>query len=122
MQTSSPADRRGDESSAMSGRAEFDTSNAFRSRHRDALDIGPARLAYYRFGSGPDLIFLHGWPLNAATFRGLAARLSDQGQVQLAQSTTQAPVAQQRREQARLASCHVAMIASAGRCVSYLTR
>jgi pimeloyl-ACP methyl ester carboxylesterase len=61
----------------MSERAEVDTSAAFRSP-RDTIDIGTARLSYYRFGSGPDLVFLHGWPLNAATFRGLAARLSDQ--------------------------------------------
>jgi pimeloyl-ACP methyl ester carboxylesterase len=33
------------------------------------LDVGHTRLAYWRFGTGPDLVFVHGWPLHAATFR-----------------------------------------------------
>ena len=33
------------------------------------VDLGHSKVAYYRFGSGPDLVFVHGWPLHAATFR-----------------------------------------------------
>src|SRR5262245_5001990 len=33
------------------------------------VDLGHTRLAYWRFGSGPDLVFVHGWPLHSATFR-----------------------------------------------------
>jgi haloalkane dehalogenase len=35
-----------------------------------------ARVAYRRFGSGPNLIFLHGWPLSSFTFRKLVPTLS----------------------------------------------
>jgi haloalkane dehalogenase len=41
------------------------------------IDVGSIRLAYWRFGRGPDLVFIHGWPLHAATFRRLAPLLSD---------------------------------------------
>lgn len=77
MQTSN-ADSQVERASHANARVQSDVSDVFRSGPRDFLSIGQTRLAYYRFGSGPDLVFLHGWPLNAATFRGLAARLSDQ--------------------------------------------
>ncbi len=41
------------------------------------LDVGAGRLAYWRFGQGPDLVFVHGWPLHAATFRRLVPGLAD---------------------------------------------
>jgi pimeloyl-ACP methyl ester carboxylesterase len=44
---------------------------------RDPIDVGHSRLAYYRAGRGPDLVFVHGWPLHAATFRHVVARLED---------------------------------------------
>lgn len=50
---------------------------AFRGTPHAFIDVGHSRLAYWRFGSGPDVVFVHGWPLNAATFRGLIPRLSD---------------------------------------------
>jgi len=40
------------------------------------LDLPGGRLAYYRFGAGPDLFAIHGWPLHAATFRGMLPRLT----------------------------------------------
>lgn len=43
----------------------------------EPLDVGHSRLAYYRAGRGPDLVFVHGWPLHAATFRAVVARLED---------------------------------------------
>lgn len=47
-----------------------------RAPHR-FLDVGHSRLAYWRFGRGPDVVFVHGWPLTAATFRHLIPRLAD---------------------------------------------
>ncbi|MEZ4328577.1 MAG: alpha/beta hydrolase [Polyangiales bacterium] len=40
------------------------------------LDVGHAQLAYYRFGQGPDLVCVHGWPLHAATFRRVVPHLA----------------------------------------------
>jgi pimeloyl-ACP methyl ester carboxylesterase len=34
-------------------------------------------LTYRRFGKGPAIVLIHGWPLNAATYRGLVPLLSD---------------------------------------------
>lgn len=34
-------------------------------------------LAYRKTGSGPDLVFLHGWPLHGETFRAIVPRLAD---------------------------------------------
>ncbi len=41
------------------------------------LDVGPSRLGYRVSGDGPDLLFVHGWPLNRETWRHVAAELSD---------------------------------------------
>jgi pimeloyl-ACP methyl ester carboxylesterase len=41
------------------------------------IDVGHSLLAYWRFGTGPDLVFVHGWPLHSATFRGVISRLAD---------------------------------------------
>jgi pimeloyl-ACP methyl ester carboxylesterase len=40
------------------------------------IDVREGQLAYYRAGSGPDLVLVHGWPLHAATFRHLVPRLA----------------------------------------------
>jgi haloalkane dehalogenase len=50
---------------------EADFENAFRNAPHRFLDVGHSRLAYWKFGRGPDLVFIHGWPLHAATFRRL---------------------------------------------------
>lgn len=39
------------------------------------LDVGHAKLAYRRFGQGPDVLFVHGWPVSSSTFRGVVAEL-----------------------------------------------
>ncbi|MEM8602159.1 MAG: alpha/beta hydrolase [Bacteroidota bacterium] len=36
-----------------------------------------AEVAYRRFGSGPPVVFVHGWPFNGFTYRALAYRLRD---------------------------------------------
>jgi haloalkane dehalogenase len=40
------------------------------------LTFPEGKLAYYRFGRGPDVVLIHGWPLSAATFRHLVPLLS----------------------------------------------
>lgn len=40
------------------------------------LDVGHAQLAYWRFGQGPDVVCVHGWPLHAATWRRLVPLLA----------------------------------------------
>jgi haloalkane dehalogenase len=40
------------------------------------IEAGAQRLAYWRFGSGPDVVLIHGWPLHAATFRRIIPALA----------------------------------------------
>jgi haloalkane dehalogenase len=47
-----------------------DFSRAFESPHR-MLDLPGGRMASYRFGEGPPIVAVHGWPLHAATWRML---------------------------------------------------
>lgn len=49
---------------------------ALRAKPQRMLDIGHSRVAYWRFGQGPDLFFIHGWPLDAATFRRIVPSLA----------------------------------------------
>lgn len=42
------------------------------------LDVGPSRVVYRTLGEGPDLVFIHGWPLDMATYRDLAPLLASQ--------------------------------------------
>ena len=37
------------------------------------LDVGAGEVAYRRVGNGPDVLFVHGWPVSGATFRHAAA-------------------------------------------------
>lgn len=41
------------------------------------LDVGHSQVPYFRVGRGPDVLFIHGWPLHAATFRDSVPLLSD---------------------------------------------
>jgi pimeloyl-ACP methyl ester carboxylesterase len=41
------------------------------------LAIGDDEIAYWRFGRGPDLVLVHGWPLHAATFRNVVPELAE---------------------------------------------
>jgi pimeloyl-ACP methyl ester carboxylesterase len=47
------------------------------------IDTPEGRLAYWRFGSGPDVVAIHGWPLHSGTFRALLPRLVDRFSVHL---------------------------------------
>jgi pimeloyl-ACP methyl ester carboxylesterase len=53
-------------------------------QHRPAFDephamvpVKGGRLAYWRFGTGPDVVAIHGWPLHAATYRNVLPHLVD---------------------------------------------
>jgi pimeloyl-ACP methyl ester carboxylesterase len=41
------------------------------------IDVSAAKLAYWKLGQGPDLVFFHGWPLSALTYRRLAPLLAE---------------------------------------------
>jgi haloalkane dehalogenase len=41
------------------------------------IDVGVGEVAYRRVGTGPDVLFVHGWPVHSATFRGLLPHLAD---------------------------------------------
>ncbi len=43
----------------------------------ELVDVGASQLAYWRTGSGPDLLFVHGWPLCSATYRDLVPALAE---------------------------------------------
>jgi haloalkane dehalogenase len=57
--------------------SESDFERAFRGAPHRFLDVGHSRLAYWKFGRGPDLVFVHGWPLHAATFRRVLPYFAD---------------------------------------------
>jgi pimeloyl-ACP methyl ester carboxylesterase len=73
-------------------------SAAWRRPVPDKLDLGHSRIAYWRMGSGPDLVFVHGWPLHSATFREVVPLLTDSFTCHLldlpgaGQSTSTAPI------------------------------
>lgn len=52
-------------------------SDLFRGAPDDYLGVGEGEAAYRRVGSGPDVLFVHGWPVSGATFRRLLPYLVD---------------------------------------------
>lgn len=40
------------------------------------LELGDCALPYWRIGSGPDVVLVHGWPLDSRTWRHLVPQLS----------------------------------------------
>lgn len=50
---------------------------AFQKGPHDRIAAGPGALAYWRFGSGPDVVLVHGWPLHGATFRRIIPLLAE---------------------------------------------
>lgn len=41
------------------------------------LDVGAGEVAHRQVGTGPDVLFVHGWPVSGATFRTLLPHLAD---------------------------------------------
>lgn len=53
-------------------------ADLFRQEPERFLDVGAGEVAYRSVGSGPDVLFVHGWPVSGATFRKLLPHLADQ--------------------------------------------
>jgi haloalkane dehalogenase len=47
-------------------------------RAPDFIQLSDGKLAYWRVGRGPDVVFAHGWPLHSATFRHIAPALAQE--------------------------------------------
>lgn len=52
-------------------------SELFRSEPDGFLDVGAGEVAHRVVGSGPDVLFVHGWPVSGATWRALLPHLVD---------------------------------------------
>ncbi|MGA7759770.1 MAG: alpha/beta hydrolase [Ilumatobacteraceae bacterium] len=56
---------------------ETEASDLFRREPDRFLDVGAGEAAYRVVGTGPDVLFVHGWPVSSATFRKLLPHLVD---------------------------------------------
>lgn len=52
-------------------------ADLFRADPDRFLDVGAGEVAHRRVGTGPDVLFVHGWPVSGATFRLLLPHLVD---------------------------------------------
>jgi haloalkane dehalogenase len=52
-------------------------SDLFRRGPDRYVDVGEGEAAYWRVGEGPDVLFVHGWPVSGATWRCLLPHLVD---------------------------------------------
>jgi len=52
-----------------------EASDLFRRAPDRFLDVGAGEAAYRKVGEGPDVLFVHGWPVTSATFRLLLPHL-----------------------------------------------
>lgn len=59
----------------MSTLTPADASNLFRRAPDRYLDVGAGEAACWSVGQGPDVLFVHGWPVSGATFRLLLPHL-----------------------------------------------
>jgi haloalkane dehalogenase len=63
--------------SVSSGLSQADASALFRRPPDRLFDVGAGSAAYRRVGTGPDVLFVHGWPVTGATFRTLLPFLAE---------------------------------------------
>ncbi len=61
----------------MSTLSSSDAADLFRRAPDRWLDVGAGEVAHRQVGSGPDVLFVHGWPVSGATFRMLVPHLMD---------------------------------------------
>ncbi len=54
-----------------------DAADLFRQDPQRFLDVGAGEVAYRRVGTGPDVLFVHGWPVSGATYRCLLPHMVD---------------------------------------------
>jgi pimeloyl-ACP methyl ester carboxylesterase len=60
----------------MSRPTENDATELFRREPERHLTVDTGEVAYRRIGHGPDVLFVHGWPVSGATFRRLIPLLA----------------------------------------------
>ncbi len=53
-----------------------DSPHAFLRAPMQTVETTKARVAYRKIGSGPSVLFIHGWPLSGNTFRDVATFLA----------------------------------------------
>ena len=61
----------------MSTMTQTEASDLFRREPDRFLDVSAGEAAYRVVGTGPDVLFVHGWPVSSATFRLLLPHLVD---------------------------------------------
>lgn len=61
----------------MSTLTSASSSDLFRAPPDRFLDVGAGEVACRTIGTGPDVLFVHGWPVSGATFRYLLPHLVD---------------------------------------------
>ncbi|HSL75253.1 MAG TPA: alpha/beta hydrolase [Ilumatobacteraceae bacterium] len=54
-----------------------EAADLFRRAPEHFIDVGAGEVAHRRVGTGPDVLFVHGWPVSGATFRTLLPHLVD---------------------------------------------
>lgn len=54
-----------------------DAADLFRQEPDGWIDVGAGEVAHRRIGTGPDVLFVHGWPVSGATFRTLLPHLTE---------------------------------------------
>jgi pimeloyl-ACP methyl ester carboxylesterase len=54
-----------------------EATDLFRREPARWLDVGSGEVGYRVVGEGPDVVFVHGWPVSGATFRRLLPHLAD---------------------------------------------
>jgi pimeloyl-ACP methyl ester carboxylesterase len=54
-----------------------EATELFRREPDRFIDVGMGEVAYRKVGTGPDVLFVHGWPVSSATFRKLLPHLVD---------------------------------------------
>ncbi|MEO1060769.1 MAG: alpha/beta hydrolase [Actinomycetota bacterium] len=59
----------------MTTMSQTEATELFRRPPDRHLDVGAGEAAYRRVGSGPDVLFVHGWPVSSATYRLLLPHL-----------------------------------------------
>lgn len=61
----------------MSSLTAISASDLFRGEPHRYLDVGAGEAAYWKVGAGPDVLFVHGWPVSGATWRKLLPYMID---------------------------------------------
>jgi haloalkane dehalogenase len=61
----------------MNALTDAEAAGLFRQPPDRFLEVGEGEVAHRQIGHGPDVLFVHGWPVSGATFRKLLPHLAD---------------------------------------------